>query len=490
MPVVRSRPFIVVVACALLARGAASQPTQRVVIEPAAADRFVEAYRARTGLPGAAIAITRGGQVVYVAGYGTSSDGSPIGAKTQLPIASLSKSFTSLAVMQLVEAGKVVLDEPVRRYLPEFVVADPRGSAITVRQLLTHRSGMADTEFREKSVPTPTSLQDGVAMLRTIRLASDPGVAMHYHNPNYWVAARLIEVVSGESFAEYLQRHVFAPAGMRGSTTVATLDALPAVARGHIRLFGASIGLPEPDWYLQGASGVVTTAEDLAQWLIVQRNAGVAANGQRLVSAASVEQMHAGLGWSLSPEAIKHAGWLFTFTAHQALLRDSDYGLAVVTNRGLNLGPDDSAEIMAGLMAMTRGETPSVGAPLGYIVDAAMFVLIVSVCALTLRAARRSSDWARRWHDRPTVGARLSIAVWLAPVVVLGGLRSALSYLFNGRDGTWVQILYLAPSLILALAVASVLGFGVTLLRVVQVRRLRHAAPLRVPRRTAPSVAR
>jgi CubicO group peptidase (beta-lactamase class C family) len=82
---------------------------------------------------------------------------------------------------------------------------------------------MADTEFREKSVPVPASLRAAVALLQGVRLASAPGAAFHYHNPNYWVAARLVEVVSGEPFASYLERHVLVPTGMTTSSTVADL---------------------------------------------------------------------------------------------------------------------------------------------------------------------------------------------------------------------------------------------------------------------------
>ncbi len=279
------------VATALLAGSLAARGVNAVLVAPpeidtAAVGRFVSAYCARTGLPGAVVAITRGNRAIYLGGQGTSSDGSPLDADSRLPIASLSKSFTALAIMQLVERGTLDLDQPVRRFLPEFVVADARGDRITVRQLLDHTSGMADTEFPEKSIPTPVSLRDAVARLRTARLASDPGTSFHYHNPNYWVAARLIEVVSGESFPDYLQRHVFDPAGMHASTTAGSLPSVADVAHGHIRFYGASLALPEPPWYLEGASGVVTTARDLARWLIVQSTGGVSADGVRLISAA------------------------------------------------------------------------------------------------------------------------------------------------------------------------------------------------------------
>jgi CubicO group peptidase (beta-lactamase class C family) len=460
----------VLLGSSIAARHAIARPIAPPEIDPSAVERFVNAYRARTGLPGAIVAITMGDRVIYTGGLGTSSDGTALGEQSRLPIASLSKSFVSLAIMQLVEAGQVDLDQPVRRYLPEFVVGDARGDAITVRQLLDHTSGMADTEFPEKSIPVPTSLRDGVARLRTARLASDPGASAHYHNPNYWVAARLIEVVSGESFSEYLRRHLFAPAGMNASTTVGSLAAAADVARGHIRLYGASVALPEPNWYLDGASGIVSTAHDLAQWLIVQNSGGVAANGTRLVSAKSIDQMRLQkLGWSRDTDtdtgAVHHTGWLFTFTAVQVVQPSTGYGLVVVTNRGLSLGPDDSAEIMSALVAMTRGEAPSMGAPVGRIVDLVLAMLTIVIGAAAVRSLRRSRAWAERWRRRRTVRAVLGPAAWIVPIAILAGLRRLLMVLFGGRDGTWTQITYLAPSLMVLLVVAASLGLANLIVR-------------------------
>ena len=273
-------------------------------------------------VPGVAIAITRNRDVVCVAGYGQDSSGVAITAKTRLPIASLSKSFTSLAVMQLVEAGRVNLDAPVRDYVRDFsVAADTRGGAITVRHLLTHTSGLSDKTFAEKSGPLPASLREGVALLGTARLKTTPGEKAHYHNPNYWVAARLVEVVSGMSFAaeHRAASHLHALRHARVYDGCHT-DRRTRPGQGHIRFFGALLTLPEPAWFLDGASGVVTTAEDLAQWLIMQNNAGVAANGTRIISAVGVSAMHAGTRVERQRRRARASGpaWWLAVHVHRA----------------------------------------------------------------------------------------------------------------------------------------------------------------------------
>ena len=124
-------------------------------IDFAAVDRFMRRQLAAASIPGAAIAITRGTQVVHVRGYGHDATGAPVTENSRFRIASLSKSFTSLAVLQLVDAGQLSLDDPVVTHLPEFRLADPRGADITVRQLLDQTSGLADREVPELSRPQP-----------------------------------------------------------------------------------------------------------------------------------------------------------------------------------------------------------------------------------------------------------------------------------------------------------------------------------------------
>src|SRR5690606_25477704 len=175
--------------CVLVAQEAPGPALDLPAIEAA-----VSTYLERNGAPGAVVAITDGPDVVLLRGFGETSEGEPMTPETGVPVASLSKSFTALAVMQLVAEGRVDLDQPVVRYLDEFRLADPRGAASTVRQLLEHRGGMSDVSFRERSVrPVPRCLEEAVGALRTATLASDPGERRSYHNPSYWVAARLVE---------------------------------------------------------------------------------------------------------------------------------------------------------------------------------------------------------------------------------------------------------------------------------------------------------
>ncbi|WP_197664913.1 serine hydrolase domain-containing protein, partial [Listeria monocytogenes] len=133
------------VAPAALRAPASDARTGRVgpTVDVAALDRFVEEQIDQASIPGAAVAVTHGDRVVHVAGFGHDSTGAPVTADTLCRVASLSKSMTALAVMQLVDQHRLGLDDPVVDHLPEFRIADPRGTDVTVRQLLQQTSGLA-----------------------------------------------------------------------------------------------------------------------------------------------------------------------------------------------------------------------------------------------------------------------------------------------------------------------------------------------------------
>ncbi|WP_174549633.1 serine hydrolase domain-containing protein [Nocardiopsis trehalosi] len=466
------------------------------VLDAAAVDAYLTDYLDSSALNGAAVAVTRGTEVVHTAGYGTTSGGDPMGPDTPMGVASVSKSFTALAVMRLVEEGRVDLDTPVRAYLPEFPVPDPRADGITVRHLLTHTSGMSDAGFAEKSEPQPADLAGAVARLEGAELVSDPGAEYHYTNPNYHVAARLVEVVSGRPFAAYLDAEVFTPLGMDATRTVETsADATAAgVPEGHVALFGQALALPEPHGYFNGAGGVVTTADDMAAWLIAQNNEGVGPTGERVLSAEGVAATHTGggpdggtgLGWNAGETdggapLVEHGGIQWTFTAYQMLLPDSGYGIAVMADSGL--GGGDAYAVAAGLAALAEGAEPPAGPARALLAgDVVLLVLGLGAAALGVRGVRRSGVWARRRAGAPVGWAALRCLPPLVPVAVFASAHRLAGFLTGGRDMPWSLLGYLTPMGTAFLAVAAVAGGAVAVARTAALVRARRApAPPTAP---------
>lgn len=456
-------------------------------LDTGAVTRLVTDFADKSGYPGIAVAITKGDRVVHVAGYGHDSSGAAVTATTPMPVASLSKSFTALAVMQLVEAGKMRLDAPVGDYIPDFRIADTRGARITVRQLLNQTSGITDRTLPEKSLPQPESLAAAVVRARDASLATEPGTAHAYTNTNYHLAARLVEVVAGEPFADYLRRHIFEPLDMRASTaiTLTPRDLPSGVRKGYVYAYGASISAAEPKRLVSGSDGVVTTAQDLAQWLILQSNAGKAADGTRLVSAESVTAMHTpsdrrwtyGMGWDTDSDGrIHHNGVWFTCTASQLLL-PSGYGIAVIGNSGIGLGNEGTDQLADALAALVdEGKTSSAG-PVRLIVDLVLAGLTVVSLVLGIRSLRRTPGWAARLSDRPVWRLALRLAPRIIPIALLWTLPDLLGLLLaGGRDITFAQLCYYSPALVVWATMAAVMNVSVLMVRVAAVARRRRCA--------------
>ncbi|MEV6132438.1 serine hydrolase domain-containing protein [Streptomyces violaceusniger] len=448
-----------------------SHPT----LDAASIDAYVNAFMERTDLPGAVVAVTRGDKVVRAAGYGHTAAGKAMTARTPVPVASLSKSMTAMAVMRLVEEGRVDLDEPVHRYLPEFTMADRRAEKITVRQLLNQTSGMADSAYPDLTRPQAHTLTEAVADMREAGLAAEPGAEWNYHNPNYFVAARLVEVVSGRPFADYMATQVFRPLGMTDTESVDTTDDMPAHARGYVRAYGMLFPRSHPRWFAAGGHGVVTTADDLSQWLIAQNNQGRSATGRRVISAPSVDIMHTppqgreyAMGWSLSPSGeeprqIRHTGELLTHNAIQTLLPDSRTGIAIVANTGMISG-DDAAVMLEGLVDLAQGKSPAVRTPFTMKADYVLAALTLAAIALGTLGCVRARRWARRTADRPLWRVGLRMLPCAAPIVLFAQLTDLIG-LFMNREGTLAQLMYIWPALVIWSAAAALASTVVIIAR-------------------------
>jgi CubicO group peptidase (beta-lactamase class C family) len=376
--------------------------------------------------------------------------------------------------MQLVDTGRIRLDAPVREHLPEFTMADARAATITVRQLLDQTSGMSDATYRSFDGPPLRTLQEAVASMRGARLATAPGSRFEYHNPNYQVAARLVEVVTRQSFDDYLRQQVFGPLGMNDSRAIGTPDELPSGSRGHRMIAGLAVALPEPPSFGNGSGGVLSTARDMAAWLIMQNDQGSGPDGTPIVSPAAATAMHRpsahgsyGLGWSTDTTGsgaplVDHSGGLSTATAYQALLPAQGYGITVIANAGNQYGnaPSLGARLID-LIEDRPMSAPTSSAPAIWS-DVAILVLALGASGLSVRGVRHARRWARhhRLH-RPATVARL--LPYLLPLAVLINLHRVVSMLYRGSDISWVQAAYLSPAFTLLLIIttcgcAAVLG--------------------------------
>jgi CubicO group peptidase (beta-lactamase class C family) len=415
---------------------------------------------------------------VQVSGYDQDSNGRPVTQDTPFYIGSASKAMTAVAVMQLVDAGRIELDAPVQRYLPDFTLADPRVERITVRQLLNHTSGMWDVGFRQWSLPQPTSLRSAVARLNRARLAADPGQEHRYFNPNYSVAARLVEEVSGETFDAYLRNHLFTPLGMRATRTVDFVDeARDGVAPGHVFAFGRRIRAPGGPFFINGAGGVVTTAADMAQWVAAQANGGVGPNGARILSTAALSQTRTltqasrgyAFGWNVIPDGrISHSGGLPTHSAYVAFFEAGD-GVVVLTPGGDSNVPRNIA--LAVLGHLQGKSTPQSPPPVGPKLDVAAAVLLAFNWLFTAWVLTRTKVWVgkRRPVWRTVLGGFALYAFTAAAILV--GLPKLIGQVI---PWSWLWLGYYSPMwtlFLLSLAGTSLLIVAFRLFALLRNRR-------------------
>jgi CubicO group peptidase (beta-lactamase class C family) len=456
---------------------------------PASIDGFVQGWMRNNRVPGLALAITRGSEVTHLRGYGMAAPDRPATPDTPFFVASLSKSFTAVAVLQLVEAGRVSLDAPVVRYVPEFTLADPAAARrITVRQLLNQTSGMADAGFPEMTLPQPGSIRSAVVALGDARLVSPPGTRFHYFNPNYAVLARLVEEVTGEPFAGYVQDHLFDPLAMTHSAAVVTSAearaVAPDLAEGHIVAFGLPIARKELDGYLGGSGGVISTARDLANWMVMQVQDGRFA-GRTVLGGPWLELTRTppsgipgsyAMGWTPDPgppTVLQHSGVLSAYHAIQVVLPESGHGFVVLASSGHTL--TSWADLQRGIVRYLTGEgMPKPGwgvGDLGVLLAALAFLIGAAGVAGLVHAL----SWVRRLRRRRW---RRSLGlVWpLLPAAFALGTPS-LADRFADRVFGWQQLLLTLPDVAAVLALAGIAGLVVSAARTVALAALRSPLP-------------
>jgi CubicO group peptidase (beta-lactamase class C family) len=291
----------------------------------------MQRYVDRGEVPGVVTLVARKGQVVHfeAVGYSDVEAKTPMTTDTIVRIASMTKPITSVALMMLYEEGHFLLDDPIDQWLPEFkdmkvIVPAPAGERvatpytlvpakrpITVKHLLTHTAGLANTyrgptqpeyaKIAERQKPDET-MADAVARLATLPLNFQPGEAWEY-GPATNVVGRLVEVMSGQSLDEFFQKRIFAPLAMHDThfyLPAAKLDRFAALYRPNqekkIELTEKaspdSRWVKEPHVYFAGAGGLVSTAADYFRFHQMMLGGGES-HGVRLLGRKTVELMTA-----------------------------------------------------------------------------------------------------------------------------------------------------------------------------------------------------
>lgn len=438
-------------------------------IDVQAVDSFLTEQVKSNRIQGLAVGIVQGDRVIFSKGYGSAALQKPVTPETQFYIGSVSKTFTALAVMQLVEAGKLELDAPVQKYLPWFRVADPDASAkITIRNLLNHTSGLGESGDKNASVYTSSLLEQG-KLLKDVQPVSPVGTRFEYYNQNYRVLGLIVETVSGMPFGEYIQTRVFEPLGMTNSTT--TPQNAPDLAQGFTRFFGFAV--PASQSYVPGGlpSGyLISTAEDMSKFLLAEIH-NLKADGTQMLDPELLAIMRTepegiksgyGMGWLVLDQGstIGHGGTLEFFQTFILIHPKEQTGMVILFNQNsIESMQFENNSVRSGLLALLQGSEPKYNA-YGWI----GWVLLTLFAADLLNHYRLFAS-LNKWIDKVTHQKRnrawVKVAVGIIfPLFIIVGIPLVVSAVKGGAPG-WSEPFKYAPDLILWLLV----GMGLNLIR-------------------------
>lgn len=410
-------------------------------------DVYIEKEMKECRIPGMALCVVHGERVLYMKGYGIADPSDrAVTPETPFVIGSVSKPVTALAVMQLVDAGKISLDAPVTRYLPWFRLSGTGADAVTIRHLLTHTSGLdTNVEFRAATLRgDDTSIQDLVRKMSVVKPVEAPGNTFRYGSANYIILGAVVEAVSGVSYAEYLERNIFLPLGMRRSSASKDKADADGLAAGYETIFGfpRPTALPYRTDFVP-AWNVVSSAEDLSRFLIALLN-GSRYGDAVLLSSGAFSEMTApqaavsrsvsyGFGWYVTSGSLYHGGDIPGYQAKIKLLPEDRLGIALLYNTSsaetvtlFGVGFRDRLE--SGLISLVYGYEPDPppGGPLDLnrypmsvtytlylgLVAAVGLAFLFSAVRLFLRA-RRPDGSARFSRREVLLSALLNLALSL-----------------------------------------------------------------------------
>ncbi len=289
--------------------------------------------------PGVAVMVARGDELLFCEGYGIADaeTGAPVDCDTVFRIGSVSKQVTALAALQLVEAGRLGLDDPITTHLPQ--IPDSR-SGITVRQLLTHRSGLPGYDpITENALDMSVSDADVVDYVAAANTAYFlPGEGWGYSNTGYAVLAEIVAAASGEPYGDYVQRHIFAPAGMAASTLRAGEVAPANRAYGHAFTAGEySRRDQSAASAVMGDGSVHASARDWFTWhraWLSDSLLGSALQAEAMTPQEGTDGIY-GYGWfpvGGEHPYVRHGGGTAGFMAFTARLPDEGITVAIFAN--------------------------------------------------------------------------------------------------------------------------------------------------------------
>lgn len=421
-----------------------------------ALDAYVSGQMNKHGIQGISLAVTSKTGIVYLKGYGTAGAERPMTAQTPMYIGSQSKSFTGLAVAQLIEQGRLKLNEPVQTYIPWFKVADDEASQkITIGHLLHHTSGLSEAGFTT-ILPDEATNEEAVRALASAELTAPMGATFQYFNVGYDVLAVVVQNVSGMTYEEYIQKNIFDPLEMTHTYTNPERARADGLSQGYSRFFGFTVPQAQPHRVFEvGAGYIISTAEDMAHYAIAMNNDGLY-NGRCMLSSKGMALLFApvqgyGMGWFISPGHIYHGGANETFKTFVDLYPQKNIGIVLLINQGYMLDHYISApQVFNGVEAIVLGRTPpplTQGWSVAHI-GWGLGLFVLGLCILHTRNFLALRSWTERAKNWSTLRKAWDVALsFIIPTVILIVVFSQIKAFYGYRFNLTYQMLIMSRTL-------------------------------------------
>jgi CubicO group peptidase (beta-lactamase class C family) len=478
-------------------------------------DDYVNAAMAEWSIPGLSLAIVRGDEIAYMQGYGQAdTSGRSVTPQTPFWLASLSKSITATAIMQLVEAGQIDLDAPVQTYIPWFREGMNDPTPITIRHLLNQSAGFtlfSGREILSDGDESDTALENNVRRLSSSPLQFEPGAYFGYSNSNYDILGYVVQVVSGQVYEDYITEHIFTPLEMSHSYT--RLRDAEGITEGYLDYFRNITPVAIPfSRATTPSAGLISSAEDLAHYVIAHLNDGVYKDTV-LVSPEGIQNLHTpgiqlspydhyGMGWFLSPfwnaiersadgenytlpAIIQHDGLWANFRNFITLVPRESLGVITLMNTNVTEHESAFGGVANNIVLLALGYEP---APVSIFEDAfqqnSLWIAIALVIIWILRlisAVLTLRHWQRFPESRPRTLPQIAVKVLLPALIDV----ALLIYLLTGLPAQFVVPLHTLmafnPDLALLIQVLLVLAGGWGLMRTVLFAAMLWRNPVRTP---------
>ncbi len=420
-------------------------------------DNYIEDYLEEYQVPGASVALVHNDEIFYSKSWGiTGESEEKVTAETPFTIGSISKSLTGLAVMKLIDEGTIALEDPVLKHLPWFTLKDEEAAAqITVKQLLTQSSGISTysgLDLSEQGADDKHAINKSTAGLSNIKLAANPGEIYQYSNANYLILGSLIEEVTGNSYAEYMEQEVFLPLGMKD----AAADKDTAYEKGYAAGYQSWFGMPRKTAAVYDNSGasygyISASAEDMVKFIRLFHSP----ESITLLTESTLKQYTTpyiqtgenrfyGLGVRISnPDSLEkmiwHSGSTPDSHAEVFYLPETGWGGVILTNKNHILEEAALPALKQGVIQILNGQEP-VAVPdhkpvVQWIVSGVIFLLFAMWIDLLRRMKSGKIRKRKGWR--------------ILGIVMLIGSAAVIPLLIYSTGSPWHIIHVFAPDVAL-----------------------------------------